>query len=183
VTVFLRLTVLTISASLTLAGCAQSSNRPQADRSERSSTPAAPVGSDAVEWVGSFCKTVGILVRSVYDAAPAVNSTALKTEFTHQLGTAAQALRDTATKLKDLPEAPIADGDRVVDDLIAKFTSQVDVFERAHDAMAALPDDADNRAVGEVMATASPTMAALTARPLKDVAVSQDFKTAGSRSP
>ncbi|WP_157368152.1 hypothetical protein [Alloactinosynnema sp. L-07] len=112
-----------------------------------------------------------------------MNSTELKAEFTRQLGTTTDGLRDTASKLKELPGSPLADGDQVVDDLAAKFTVHVDLFERAESAMAALPADADTRAVGEVMATASPTIAALTARPLKDVPVSQDFKTAGSRSP
>ena len=176
---------------LLLAACAQQTGDgpvtpPTRAATQESPTSSKPANPAAMAWVGQLCTTVGDLVQPIQDATPDTGSTTtpddLKRAWSHQLAVASARLTATADHLGQLGPSPVADGDQAVRDLAAKYIRLIENVNRAEHALDTLAAGSNAKDVGQVMATISPTLAALTSHPLKDVTLSPDLTTAGSQS-
>jgi hypothetical protein len=140
-----------------------------------------------VTWVGQFCTTVGDLVQAIQNATPDTGSATIPDDLKHawskQLDVAGAGLTATARRLGQLGPSPVTDGDQTARDLAAKFVKLAEPINRAKHDLDALSPGSNEKDVGKVMATISPTLAALTSHPLNDVTLNPDLTTAGSQSP
>lgn len=174
-----------------LAACAQPGNGPSTSptlaSTQETPTDARPATPAAVTWVGQLCTTVGDLVQVIQNATPDTGKTTtpddLKRAWSNQLGAASTSLTATADRLGQLGSSPVTDGDQTARDLAAKYAKLIEPINQAKKDLDALPPGSDDKDVGKVMATISPTLAALTSHPLKDVTLSPELTSAGSQSP
>lgn len=183
--------VLFAALVMLLAACAQRTGGGQPTSPPRSATEGTPTSARpatpaAVTWVGQLCTTIGGLVQAIQDATPGtglINPDDLKRAWSNQLGVASANLTSTADRLSQLGPSPLTGGDQTARDLAAKYTKLTESINRAINDLDALPPGSSEKDVGQVMATISPTLAALTSHPLNDVTLSPDLTAAGSQSP
>lgn len=143
--------------------------------------PSAAGGTATVaaqEWMTGLCATAGELRNGLWTSANGDGP--LRQRLRGQLDTAAGAIDTALDALDATPTAPIEGADTAIGQLDDELTELRDALVRGLSAMDALPENADDEQVGQVLATVWPRAAARAADPFSGVSVSEAMRNAAT---
>lgn len=132
----------------------------------------------AQEWMANLCTTAGELRDGLWTSA--TGDGPLRQRLRGQLDTAAGVIDTALDTLAATPAAPIEGADAAIGQLNDELTELRDSLVRGLNAMDALPEDADDEQVGQVLATVWPSAAARAADPFSGVSVSEAMRNAAT---
>jgi hypothetical protein len=126
-----------------------------------------------------FCTVVGDLRTSLWASANGGTGT-LRTRLDAQLAAASTALTTATTQLGALPEAPPSGGPAVVSTLVGRLTDLHDDTVDGRKSLTALPPNATDADLGQVMGTIWSKVASLAGNPLERIALTDAMKAAAT---
>jgi len=104
----------------------------------------------------------------------------LRQRLRDQLDTAADEVDAALNELAAMPAAPVAGGDKALTQLSNDLTDLRDALVRGRDELDALPTDASEERVGQVIGKVWPDAAARAANPLTGATVSDAMRDAAA---
>ena len=166
--------VLGLVVLLVAAGCART---PADTTTPRTTTEVRP-SPGATEWVANLCATATDLRTGLWTSAK--DTEPLRQRLRDQLDTAADEVDATLAELAAMPAAPVDGGDTAVTQLGNELTDLRDTLVRGRDELDALPTDASDERLGQVIGKVWPDAAARAADPFAGVTVSDAMRTAAT---
>jgi uncharacterized phage infection (PIP) family protein YhgE len=165
--------VLGLVALLIAASCARTPADTATPRTTKGTTSTA-----ATEWMANLCTTATDLRTGLWtstkDTAP------LRQQLRDQLDTAADEVDAALNELAAMPAAPVDGGDTAVTQLANELTDLQDALIGGRDDLDALPTDASDEQVGQVVGKVWPDAAARAADPFAGVTVSDPMRDAAT---
>lgn len=167
--------VLGLVALLVAASCAKTPA--DSTTTPRATTEGRP-SPEATEWMADLCATATDLRTGLWtstkDAEP------LRQRLRDQLDTAADEVDAALNELAAMPAAPVDGGDAAVTQLGDELTDLRNALVRGRDELDALPTDASEERLGQVVGKVWPDAAARAADPFAGVTVSDAMREAAA---
>jgi hypothetical protein len=126
-----------------------------------------------------FCTAVGDLRTSLWGSANG-GTGPLRTRLESQLDAASTALTTATNRLDTLPEGSPSGGPAAVSTLTSRLNDLHDDTVAGRESLTALPPNATESDVGQVMGTVWPKVASLAGTPLAEVEITDAMKTAAT---
>lgn len=132
----------------------------------------------AVSWMADLCSAASDLRTGLWGSAKDI--VPLRQQLRDQLDTAADEIDATLDELAAIPAAPVDGGDTAVTQLSSKLTDLRNALVRGRDELDALPADASDESLGQVVGKVWPKAAARAADPFAGVPVSDAMRNAAT---
>lgn len=169
----MRALVLVLVAVVGTAGCARTPAAPTTPPTADRTTAAG-----ASEWMADLCATASDLRGGLWTSAEATGP--LRQRLHDQLNTAAEEVDAALDALDAMPAAPVEGGDAAVTQLGDELTDLRDALVRGRGDLDALPADAGEDRLGQVVGTVWPRAAARAADPFAEVGISDAMRGAAA---
>lgn len=166
--------VLGLVALVAVASCA----RPLADSTTPRTTTEGRTSPGATEWMADLCATASDLRTGLWTSAEGTEP--LRQRLRDQFDTAADEVDAALNELAAMPAAPVDGGDTAVTQLGNELTDLRDALIRGRDELGALPTDASEERLGQVVGKVWPDAAARAADPFAGVTVSAAMRDAAA---
>jgi hypothetical protein len=166
--------ILGLVALLVAASCA----RTPTDSTTPRTTTEGRMSPGATEWMADLCATASDLRTGLWTSAK--DTEPLRQQVRDQLDTAADEVDAALNELAAMPAAPVDGGDTAVTQLGDELTDLRDALVRGRDDLDALPTDAGEEQLGQVIGEVWPGAAARAADPFAGVAVSDAMRDAAA---
>ncbi|TDV51047.1 hypothetical protein [Actinophytocola oryzae] len=166
--------VLGVVVLLVAAGCA----RTPADTPTPPTTAEVRPSPGATEWMANLCAAATDLRTGLWTSAK--DTEPLRQRLRDQLGTAADEVDATLSELAAIAAAPVDGGDMAVTQFGNELTDLRDALVRGRDELDALPTDASDERLGQVVGKVWPDAAARAADPFAGVKVSDAMRDAAT---
>ncbi|MGB3442310.1 MAG: hypothetical protein WBA97_26510 [Actinophytocola sp.] len=132
----------------------------------------------AAEWMADLCTTASDLRTGLWTSAKDIEP--LRQQLRDQLDTAAGEVDAALDELAAMPPAPVDGGDTAVTQLGNELTDLRDALVRGRDELDALPTDASEQRLGQVLGKVWPDAAVRAADPFAGVMVSAAMRDAAA---
>ena len=165
--------VLGLVVLLAAASCATSADT----TTPRTTTEGRP-SPGAKEWMADLCATASDLRTGLWTSAKDIEP--LRQQLRDQLDTAVDEIDAALDELAAIPAAPVEGGNTAVAQLGNELTDLRDALVRGRDELDALPADAGEERLGQVVGEVWPDAAARAADPFAGVTVSDAMRDAAA---
>jgi hypothetical protein len=171
---FVRPEALGLVALVAIAGCA----RTPEDSTTPRTTAEGRTSPGATEWMADLCATATDLSTGLWTSAK--DTEPLRQRLRDQLDTAADEVDVALNELAAMPAAPVDGGDKAVTQLGNELTDLRDALARGRDDLDALPTNAGEEQLGQVIGEVWPDVTARAADPFAEVTVSDAMRDAAA---